>query len=962
MVVSIRFDYIKKCIEDGVVWLVPAQSEGGGYRKHIPYSSLISSVANENLNRPWNQVGLAVWTQDFGYPALRYSKSPYGFWGTNYQAIDNPHAVGFGSDIGIYSVTTNRSYCLEFWSLFTLSMPETNAFLHGSGMFTDNQASYTALMLQKDQGLLMWRIYHNGSNTGISRDDLDPRELADGKWHHIVCQWSWGSGHQIYIDGVLRYFTPTFSFTTFSARNIEFCISAYDIWDSDYRGHWPGLLAYSGFYDKAFTQEQIMDRYSLMVSPDEPVVSSNVVFSSSFYDLKLNTNYMSPIGDITIEPFDMATPSYLSGKLKGGAGVILNPSHEDGDFAVTLAGVNATNETWDIYFRSDASNDSGRLLVSNGYLLRRGYDGTNLATPTVGEWFLFSIIDGKHDLITRFSVPIWASDDQVVRVRYVADQIRIKVWLSSDDEPALWSSIAIDVDDRRCDTKTALVSGGEGVLYDSEYLRYVKSLSPDHLYEFKGSLEDTVGGLHFDDVGEQGVDWEFRSLHETDDGLGCGIDIHPMVKGFSTTGYLQLNNQYTVTWVTQYGRPFGGDAPYPTYMYSDNTYSGYGLLVRRLRDGGGFSIYSGQTTNVNVTTTDAINASSDGRIHHYAISVDNTDVKFYIDGSLQGTYTLGVWRRGLSPLVLGARDNGSSAPSESYGHHFGPIAIWKNSALTSGDITNMASKIAQKCDQSFDSWESMVATFAPTTRYKMDEPSGPIMYDSIGGVNATYTVTADTSYSQLGPVLSGEQKTAISHVNRSTYAFVLPKELLYDDIAVYTIMFWMRTNETGTASQLGESTSYKAAILNRHNNSDGKIYWFNNYSYADSYYNEASKSSAINDNTWHLVALESNWFTKSVTVYIDGVIQDSVYTGGQIGRIARKTKGEDWNWFKITGSICEMLVFDKTLTPAEHKRIYDSAVGSVQSHTPAATPNYSLWVHNISDTILRDSNMRGSSY
>ncbi len=207
--------------------------------------------------------------------------------------------------------------------------------------------------------------------------------------------------------------------------------------------------------------------------------------------------------------------------------------------------------------------------------------------------------------------------------------------------------------------------------------------------------------------------------------------------------------------------------------------------------------------------------------------------------------------------------------------------------------------------------------------WRLEETSGSIAVDSIGGHDGTYTGTP--TLNQAGP--SGDLAVDFQEADAADFVSIPDSDAW--DFLVFSVEAWIKTDLTGTGAghaadivghgRTGTGT-YNWTIYEPKTYANGEILFGIGFSGAST--RTAVITSGFRDSAWHHIV--GTFDGTTVKIYMDGVVQDTttggditMNTGATVLRIARNSNpiGPASGWFD--GLVSRVRIWPCVLTASE---------------------------------------------
>ncbi len=309
---------------------------------------------------------------------------------------------------------------------------------------------------------------------------------------------------------------------------------------------------------------------------------------------------------------------------------------------------------------------------------------------------------------------------------------------------------------------------------------------------------------------------------------------------------------------------------------------------------------------------------------HWAVSIDDKDIKIYINGKLNAQFTetidIGTW---AGPWIIGARGN----KSVFYQGYLDDVKVYpyaRTAAEIKNDYNNVsstqgtsASTVSQ--NQGGDLSNGLVGY------WKMDENTGTSASDASGNSNTLTLSTSSWTTGKYGTSWSGSGSSYLSRADDSDFDFTNTDEL--------TISLWYKTSSTTNAADYLVTKYSLGSDLGYYLSFDGSSGTLSFITGDGLNFDSVSTSADVYDAQWHHVSVVKKG-TTDMRLYLDGVLQstDSSITSGDfstgtllyVGDINGLGGGNAFN-----GTIDELRIYRRALNPTDVSALYNFAPGPV---------------------------------
>ena len=402
-------------------------------------------------------------------------------------------------------------------------------------------------------------------------------------------------------------------------------------------------------------------------------------------------------------------------------------------------------------------------------------------------------------------------------------------------------------------------------------------------------------------------------------------------------------------WVKPDAPGSSGTPPCPMSYFSTPS-ARYGWLIYEWDTGWRLRMYNGVNTAAAVEITGG-GAPNVGEWYHLVVAYDGTNASFYVNGTLVGQQSAALYvPNNGGPFSIGARADGAFWFAGSVDE----AALYTN-ALSATDIqAHYANGTSPSPSQSYN---SLVLANNPILYYRLDEPDfaggSPVTAANLGNLGSTadgtYEVGAFTGVA--GPAFAGfgAGNKAMQISTLAGDVIIQPQSVNVDQ---FTITCWFKRSGPHVAGQ--------ALVFNRESNQGLATGLGFGY----------GSSPGLDEMNVHWNEGPSGWLTglippndvwcfgaavytpTNVTVYFDNSSSSFNTTlGTHDFSTAPIYIGWDFPYPRFSGSIDEVALFDRALTPAEVQSVFYSSQIPGQVLTLTRTPADPLYEgYNITMT------------
>lgn len=329
-------------------------------------------------------------------------------------------------------------------------------------------------------------------------------------------------------------------------------------------------------------------------------------------------------------------------------------------------------------------------------------------------------------------------------------------------------------------------------------------------------------------------------------------------------------------------------------------------------------VFTVATTNGGYYSSGYSGVVSAGTWYHVAGVKNGNNLSFYMNGATANTWTdtiSGTVQNGDSALSLGSAWDGTQEPFRGV---LDDVRVY-NRALTSQEINTIY----------------MANAPGLVGHWKFDENSGSVASDATPYVNNA--TVSGTTWTTIGAI-----DGALNFNNIGNYVFKSNPSSVLKPSGQVAVSAWVKatTTDADGSDIVSMGDSY---VLRMDKNGNVRFFYHNGTTWV------GANSSGVNilNNQWHLVIGQKT--SSSVEIYVDGVLKGSISSTGTISynwtnvignagtnlRIGRH--GHDHlpgyldDKFYFKGSMDDVRIYNRTLTPQEILNLYNSAAPSSSS-------------------------------
>lgn len=380
------------------------------------------------------------------------------------------------------------------------------------------------------------------------------------------------------------------------------------------------------------------------------------------------------------------------------------------------------------------------------------------------------------------------------------------------------------------------------------------------------------------------------------------------------------------TWIRISGKPSVGGSYWQAIAFSETGQgSGDYDKILRINTSGyaDFYVYDGNPKNATGSTD-----LSDGQWHHLTGTYDGTNIRLYVDGQLQATTAASGSQNFTTPQIV-------------FSHHPGTNIFFKGfidepkiyqTALSASQVT--ANYNARNNPDGTSSvlganTQNMPAALSNGLAgyWKMDEGTSTTANDSSGNSN-TGTLTNSPTWATGKYSYATSFAGSNQHINAGSGSSL-------DDLTTLTVSAWIYpTTVSGWHVIARKGTSGNGWSFQQSDN----ILEFQADCSGGAYKETGQNGTTLTTNTWHFVTLvwTGGCTNPNATLYVNAVDELGLVTSngsgsynsdaGQDLMIAIDGDGTSGDF---EGSIDEMRIYNRALSPAEVSQLYNWAPGPV---------------------------------
>ena len=372
-----------------------------------------------------------------------------------------------------------------------------------------------------------------------------------------------------------------------------------------------------------------------------------------------------------------------------------------------------------------------------------------------------------------------------------------------------------------------------------------------------------------------------------------------------------------------------------------STASGTQTILARQSGSTGYKVYMNSSGyicfSVNSDSTCTTVSYADSKWHSFEAVRDTTILYLYIDGVLmaQTTGLTAATVNGNNTIYLGVDSNGSSNYWNGFLDEFyiHPYARSATQIKTDFDRRSALTSAYSLFPNALSSglvgyWKMDEATWSGTLADVIDS-SGNGNTGTAGGA------TGGAAYPAAGKFGNGGYFDGVDDY------VIYPKNLLINK-STLTVSSWFKTSAAngGIIDEYENSSSYSYKLVIASNKLSGCIGTVDQDPTCTSTVTQITSSGNVNDNLWHLATLTYNGTL--VTLFLDGQIAGTYAKTGTfqsnftsysfIGLLGFYTGGQVYAQSPakyLAGTIDEARLYNRALSPAEVRQLYDYAPGPV---------------------------------
>ena len=215
-----------------------------------------------------------------------------------------------------------------------------------------------------------------------------------------------------------------------------------------------------------------------------------------------------------------------------------------------------------------------------------------------------------------------------------------------------------------------------------------------------------------------------------------------------------------------------------------------------------------------------------------------------------------------------------------------------------------------------ESYSLVVQNMRPLAYWRLNESTGTILYDRLGGYNGTYLNTPTLGVA--GP-LTGDPTTAVTFTAASSEAGEIPDTAPLHPGDTFSVNLWLKRVATGVDAHMFSNVVADDIQMWIWGGND-KLY-LSKYAGAHAY----TSTLAISDTNWHMLTITKAGAT--VAGYIDGTASANLAGGATIVAGSGLTKIGEGTGF-TNGSMAEVAVWNRALSAAEVLTLYNVGTGA----------------------------------
>jgi hypothetical protein len=262
-------------------------------------------------------------------------------------------------------------------------------------------------------------------------------------------------------------------------------------------------------------------------------------------------------------------------------------------------------------------------------------------------------------------------------------------------------------------------------------------------------------------------------------------------------------------------------------------------------------------------------------------------------------------------------------------------------SVSSGSSTSSAASSTSSSNGSTSSTSSASSSISPTACVASDLIAH-WTFDDNGGTAAT-----DSAGGHHGVVNGAEWTTSGAPISPNTSALAF--DGLLDEVTAPGAAFALGTSDFTVSTFLKTTTGNRSVLGHYHVTSGGFRGWglyvygtnrVNFFGYGDLGVNDASQAATVLDNQWHHVVgvYKRSGSQLTIDTYVDGILAGTnVSTVGNIGLTTDMLIGKYNFQAHFAGSLDDVRVYDRALTPAEISSLMTSCGGSSSSTSSSAS-------------------------
>jgi hypothetical protein len=343
---------------------------------------------------------------------------------------------------------------------------------------------------------------------------------------------------------------------------------------------------------------------------------------------------------------------------------------------------------------------------------------------------------------------------------------------------------------------------------------------------------------------------------------------------------------------------------------------------------------------------------SDLNWHHVAVIRSGTTVTFYIDGESAGANSyFAAFSNNSYPIRIGTDGPTWNAVS-AFNGSIDEVRLY-NRGLTATEIRNLYNTGVTKFNSSNNNLikNGLVGYWTFDGKDTTDK-----IYDVAGGNNGYLAVGATTSAKTMGKL---GQALSFNGTDREVD---IADNASLNLSTSFTISAWIKRQGTSWSPIFDSSTSFGWVF---------QISDTNKITLTDTSVNDYMGTSNVQNGVWqHVVVVKNGNGASNTTFYLNGVADGTASSGTINTPTGIKKIGYD-NSFFFNGSIDDVRVYNRALTAAEVKQIYNATsgikIGATQSTTGGSLDSglVGYWSFNgidLTDKVYDKSSQGNNGY